>query len=84
VGHTGFDTFMPFTKDTFVTSYIALPAFVLFWGGYKLWYRTSVIPLAEIDLVSGKRVIDEDEERYLKMQEAKGPQTRWQKIWDAL
>jgi yeast amino acid transporter len=81
---TGFDTFIPFTKDTFVTSYIGLPTFVLFWGGYKLWFRTKVIPISEIDLVSGKRVIDEEEERYLHMQELKGPRTRWQKIWDAL
>ena len=80
----GFDTFLPFTKDTFVTAYVALPAFVLFWGGWKLWHRTSVIPLEKIDLVTGKREIDEEEERYLEQEELRGPKTRWQKIWEAL
>ena len=80
----GYDTFMPFTKDTFVTSYIALPAFVLFWAGYKLWYRTRVIPIERVDLITGKREIDEEEERFNQMEALKGPRTRLQKIWDSL
>lgn len=67
-----------------MTSYVALPAFVLFWGGYKLWFRTSVIPSEKVDLVTGKRDIDEEEERFLEMQELSGPKTRWQRIWDSL
>lgn len=73
---------MPFTKDTFVTSYIAIPAFVLFWGGYKLWFRTSVIPVEKVDLITGKREIDEEEERFNAAEAAKGPRTRWQRIFD--
>ena len=73
---------MPFTKDTFVTSYIAIPAFVLFWGGYKLWFRTSVIPSEKVDLITGKREIDEEEERFNAAEAAKGPRTRWQRIFD--
>ena len=80
----GFDTFLPFTKDTFVTSYIALPTFVLFWGTYKLWHRTKVIPIERVDLVTGKREIDEEEERFNKEQEMLGPRTKWQRIWDSL
>ncbi|KAJ3554884.1 hypothetical protein NM688_g2879 [Phlebia brevispora] len=76
----GFDTFIPFTTDTFVTSYIALPAFVLFWAGYKLWYRTGVIPAEKVDLVTGKREIDEEEERFNQQEALKGPRTRWQKF----
>ena len=78
----GFDTFIPFTKDTFVTSYIAIPAFVIFWGGYKLFYRTRVIPVEKVDLITGKREIDEEEERFNAAQAAKGPRTTWQKIFD--
>lgn len=52
--------------------------------GYKIFYRTSLIPPAEVDLISGKREIDEEEEQYLAAQEAKGPQTWKQKLWDAL
>ncbi|EMD38505.1 hypothetical protein CERSUDRAFT_113683 [Gelatoporia subvermispora B] len=80
----GFDTFIPFTKDTFVTSYIALPAFVLFWGGYKLYYRSRVIPLDDVDLVTGKKEIDEEEERFNHKQALLGPRGRWQTIWDSL
>ena len=80
----GFDTFIPFTTDTFITSYIALPAFVLFWAGYKLWFRTKVIPIERVDLVTGKREIDEEEERFNQLEALKGPRTRWQKLWDSL
>ncbi|THH32123.1 hypothetical protein EUX98_g2078 [Antrodiella citrinella] len=79
----GFDTFMPFTTDTFVTSYIAIPAFVLFWGGYKLFYRSKVIPPEKVDLITGKREIDEEEERFNAAEAAKGPRTKWQKIFDS-
>ncbi|KAI9458500.1 dicarbixylic amino acid permease [Russula earlei] len=80
----GFDTFIPFTKETFVTAYIGLPIFVLFWGGYKLYYRTSVIPPEKVDLISGKREIDEEEEQYVAKQEAKGPRSFAQRLWDNL
>ena len=81
---TGFDTFIPFTKDTFVTAYIALPTFVLFYSGYKLYYRSKLIPPEKVDLITGKREIDEEEERFNAEQAAKGPRTRWQRIWDNL
>ncbi|KAG9048725.1 hypothetical protein FS837_012161 [Tulasnella sp. UAMH 9824] len=80
----GFDTFMPWNHKTFITSYIGAPVFFALWLGYKLVYRTRVLPPAEVDLVSGKRQIDEEEQMYLAKQEARGPRTRWQKIWDSL
>ncbi|CCL99148.1 uncharacterized protein FIBRA_01163 [Fibroporia radiculosa] len=80
----GFDDFIPFVTSSFVTAYIGIPAFGLFWIGYKVWYRTSVIPLAQVDLMTGQREIDEDEERYEEMQRAEGPRTILQKIWDAM
>ncbi|KAI9459487.1 dicarbixylic amino acid permease [Lactarius psammicola] len=80
----GYDTFIPFTKDTFVTSYIGLPTFVLCWGGYKLYYRTSVIPSDKVDLITGKREIDEEEERFVADEEAKGPQSLRRRVWDSL
>ncbi|KAI0831198.1 dicarbixylic amino acid permease [Trametes gibbosa] len=80
----GFDTFIPFTKDTFVTAYIGLPVFVVFYVGYKLYYRTSLIPSEKVDLITGKREIDEEEERFNREQEARGPRTRWQKLWENL
>ncbi|KZV72902.1 dicarbixylic amino acid permease [Peniophora sp. CONT] len=80
----GFDTFMPFTTSTFVTAYIGLPVFVVFWAGYKLWYKTKVIPAEKVDLITGLRDIDEEEERFVLEQEAKGPRTFWRRVWDDL
>lgn len=98
----GFDTFLPFTTDTFITcvglihvtrnpvlinvcrSYIAVPTFFVLWLGYKLIYKTTVIPSEDVDLVSGLQQINDEEEKYLMNEKAKGPQTRLQRIWDSL
>ncbi|KAG8933953.1 hypothetical protein FRC02_010888 [Tulasnella sp. 418] len=80
----GFDTFMPWNHKNFITSYIGAPVFLAMWLGYKLYHKTKVIPLEDVDLISGKKAIDDEEERYLAEQAAKGPRTRWQRIWDAL
>jgi len=80
----GYDTFMPFTTDKFITSYIGIPVFLILWIGYKLYFRTKVIPLNDVDILTGKREIDEEEEAYLRSQEEKGPRTWKQKFWDAL
>lgn len=80
----GFDTFLPFKQDTFVTSYIGIPVFGLLWAGYKVWYRTKLSNPEDVDLVSGKREIDEEEQAFLQSEEEKGPRTIWQKLWDSL
>ncbi|EIM89892.1 dicarbixylic amino acid permease [Stereum hirsutum FP-91666 SS1] len=80
----GFDTFLPFTKDTFVTSYIGIPVFILLWAGYKVWYKTDLIKPEDVDLVTGKREIDEEEKAFNLAQESRGPRTIWQKLWDSL
>lgn len=82
--NTGFDTFLPFTKDTFVTSYIGIPVFILLWAGYKVWYKTDLIKPEDVDLVTGKREIDEEEKAFNLAQETRGPRTIWQKLWDSL
>ncbi|KAK7054938.1 amino acid transporter [Paramarasmius palmivorus] len=83
----GFDAFIgKFKVDTFVTSYIAIPTFVVMYIGYKVFRKTTVHPISEVDLVTGLKEIDEEERRYLAQHkaeaEARGPRTRWQKIWD--
>lgn len=76
----GFDTFIPFAQDTFVTSYIGIPIFFIFWLGYKLYWKTSIIPIEKVDLVTGRREILEEEERFRLKEEAKGPPTGWRKF----
>ncbi|KAG8719791.1 hypothetical protein FRC08_001978 [Ceratobasidium sp. 394] len=81
----GFDTLIkPMNTPNFITSYIGAPVFFFLWLGYKLYYKTSVIPPEEVDLITGKREIDEEEEQYLAAQDALGPRTWKQKLWDAL
>ena len=65
-------------------SYIAIPIFLILWWGYKLTRKTKVIPPSEIDLVTGLRRIDDEEKKFLAEEAAKGPRTRWQKMWDSL
>jgi len=76
----GFDTFIPWNKTNFVTSYIGFPVFFVLWLGYKIVFKTKVIPLAEVDLISGKRAIDDAQADYQEKQEALGPKSRWQRF----
>jgi amino acid transporter len=81
----GFDTFIPYLHgDTFVTAYIGIPTFFIFLAFWKLKYRDHTIPLDTMDILTGKKEIDEEEERFLEAERARGPRTRWQKIWDSL
>lgn len=80
----GFDTFLPWNVANFITSYIAVPIFFVLWLGYKLIFKTRVILPKDVDIVTGLRAIDEEEEQYLEYEKAKGPQGRFGKIWDAL
>jgi amino acid transporter len=82
----GFDTFMPFKTDTFITSYIAIPVFIVMYFGYKIMYKSKVYKPEEVDLVTGLKEIDDEERRYLEAhkQEDKGPRTRLQRFWDNL
>jgi len=80
----GFDTFMPFKADTFITAYIAFPIFFLLFMGWRYHDTCGTIPLDRVDLFSGKREIDEEEEQYLAEQQRKGPKSRWRRIWDAV
>ncbi|OAX37901.1 dicarboxylic amino acid permease [Rhizopogon vinicolor AM-OR11-026] len=80
----GFSAFIPFVSSSFITSYIAIPIFLALWVGYKVYHRTTTIPASEADLFTGKREIDEEEERFLERERLKGPRSRLQQIWDAL
>ncbi|KAN0065116.1 hypothetical protein ACQY0O_001613 [Thecaphora frezii] len=53
---SGWTTFLNgnFTATNFLTSYLGVPMFFLPWIGYKLWKRTKMVPLEEMDLDSGR------------------------------
>ena len=81
----GFDAFIPkLSVEVFVPAYIGIPIFIVLIIYWRLRFRESTVPLAEMDLLSGKREIDEQEKRWIEEQALLGPRTRWQKIWDGL
>lgn len=50
--------------------------------GYKLYYKTELIPLTEVDLVSGRREFDEDEAAEDEKM-AHDARPWWKKAWES-
>jgi amino acid transporter len=80
----GFDSFLPWKADGFFTNYVALPTFFFLWLGYKLYYGTKMLRPEEVDLTTGLRAIDEEEQKYLEQEASKGPQSKLKKFWESL
>ena len=72
-----YDSFVgTFAVETFVTSYLGIPLYLIMIAGYKLTHRRSGIKPQDVDLFSGKEEIDREEEAYLATQEAKNDAKR--------
>ncbi|KXN82072.1 Dicarboxylic amino acid permease [Leucoagaricus sp. SymC.cos] len=80
----GFDTFLPWNTANFITNYIGIPVFFFLWLGYKLFYKTKVIPYQQVDLVTGIREIDEEEKQFLAEEAARGPISLPRRIWESI
>lgn len=67
------------TKNFFEV-YLAAPVVIAFYIGFKIWKRSSVRRLKDIDIVSGRREIDLDQiladERV-----ARASWPMWKKVW---
>lgn len=58
----GFQVFFPgnWSASNFLAAYITLPIFLVLYLGHKLWFRTKfAIPVHEIDVITGKKEMDE-------------------------
>ena len=76
----GFQHFIPSQWDVqnFLAAYITIPIFLVLYLGHKAFTRTRFfIPTAEIDVISGKREMDEMEE----LDEPIVAKNAWQKFW---
>lgn len=76
----GFQIFFPgkFNVSDFLAAYITLPIFIVLYLGHKIVMRTRfAIPLAEIDIVTGKREMDE----LAEMEEERVPKNALQRFW---
>ncbi|KAK1757780.1 proline-specific permease [Echria macrotheca] len=74
----GFQTFAPFKYKDFLAAYITLPAFLILYFGHKVWFRTPwARPAAEIDVITGKKEMDD-----LAAADEKPVAKNWvQRIW---
>jgi amino acid transporter len=58
----GFQVFFPseWSVSSFLAAYITLPIFLVLYIGHKIWFKTRfMIPVHEIDVISGKKEMDE-------------------------
>lgn len=62
--------------ESFVTSYIGIPLYLLMIAGYKITHRRSGIKPQDVDLFSGKDAIDREEAAFLATQAAKNDEKR--------
>lgn len=66
-----------FDYKNFITGYIAIPTFLIFFFGYKLAYRTKAVKPSEADLYSGLAEVDIHEEEFLVMEAEKLANEKW-------
>jgi len=72
-----------FDTETFVTTYLGFPLYIIMFFGYKFYMKTSVIKSEDVDLYGGKARIDREEQEFLAAElERKGtPETKLEKIY---
>ncbi|KAH7105903.1 general APC amino acid permease [Auriculariales sp. MPI-PUGE-AT-0066] len=74
----GFDVFFDFNASGFLTAYINIPLFFIFFFGYKIVKRTKFWRASEMDLWTGIPTLEETEGEYIP------PRTLKEKIWEKL
>jgi yeast amino acid transporter len=76
----GFYVFFPqnWSAANFLAAYITLPIMLALYIGHKIWFRTPLAQrTSEIDVVTGKREMDE----LCALDVDPVPKNIWQKIW---
>ncbi|KAF7918176.1 uncharacterized protein EAE97_011947 [Botrytis byssoidea] len=73
-----------FDHSTFITTYLAIPLYIIMFFGYKYSMKTKVLRPEEADLFSGKARIDAQEQEYLAQEAARrgsNEETKWERIY---
>jgi len=75
--HSKFDT------NTFVTTYLGLPLYIILYFGYKIVMKSKLIKPEDADLYGGKARIDAEEAEFLAREAEKkgGPETKIERIY---
>jgi yeast amino acid transporter len=66
----------------FFAVYLAMPIVLLFYGAYKIYYRTPWIRIQDIDLLSGKNKVDPL--LFIKVKEDKASWPMWKVVYKTL
>lgn len=61
------ETYGNFDYETFITSYIGIPLYVMAFAGWKLWKKTEIVKPHNADIWTGKAEIDREEAEYVAM-----------------
>ncbi|KAF2682876.1 amino-acid permease inda1 [Lentithecium fluviatile CBS 122367] len=76
----GFQVFFPrnWSVSSFLAAYITIPIFLVLYIGHKIWFRTPfAIKVSNIDIISGKREMDE----MCSHDKEPVPRNIWEKMW---
>ncbi|KAK4057232.1 hypothetical protein OIO90_001727 [Microbotryomycetes sp. JL221] len=60
IGFQGYATFSPFQAVDFVVSYLMVVVFAVTYLGWKWWHKTRIVSLAEIDLDTDRRQVEQE------------------------
>ncbi|EXJ86288.1 hypothetical protein A1O1_06658 [Capronia coronata CBS 617.96] len=86
----GFDYFVPWDTEGFITTYFGIPYVMVLYGLWKIMKRTKHAKWSEVDIFAGKEQIDREceywENATAKADEEKQQnvfQRTWGKLWDS-
>ncbi|GJJ77769.1 yeast amino acid transporter [Entomortierella parvispora] len=54
----GYTAFSPFSVKAFLSAYVTLPFIVILYVGNKLWAKTKILRLVDVDLDTGRSFLD--------------------------
>jgi len=63
--------------------YVGIPILIFFYLIWKIMKRTKFIPLADMDLDTGRKAFDDMSEEWAAKRAATGPQPWYMRIWNA-
>lgn len=73
----GFYTFIPWSVDDFLTSYIGIPIFFSLFTFWKIFKRTKPVPPAHADIFTGKAALDAADAHWPQQI----PRNIFEKVW---
>lgn len=73
----------PFDYATFITGYLGIPLYLILIFGHMFVTKSHGIPSGQVDFYTGKDLIDNEEEEFLRVQaEKKANSTGWDKFYN--